>query len=485
MKKVFYLLLLTAAVLTMGSCMDDESFDTPESARLDFSVDTLRLDTVIAGIGTPTSYFMVYNPNSKGVSITNIYFKNNRSNGFRVNVDGMYVDGGLAQSVDCRSKDSLRAFVELTPEAFDDDNPVKISATLIFHLANGVEQPVELEAWSQNVVVLRAQHITDDVTFDRKRPYLIYDSLTVDKGVTLTIAAGARLMFHSNAGMRVDGTLKAQGEAGNPVVFRGDRTDLMFVNQPYDRVPNQWQGIRFTRESYGNVLNHCDIHSGSYGVVCDSADLSLEKLRVENSVLTGMSGNVLTLYHSKVFVGNSQITNAGGDCVAVYGGDADFIHCTIGQFYPFSGERGSALTYTNEYNHTAYPLEKLYFRNCIISGYADDEIFGSKSADFPDAAFNYGFFNCLLDTPEITDDSQVLGCAWDKTDNPVSRDKNFFKFDNATLLYDFRLSAKSLAVGLGDISVTSQYYPQDMNGVDRLSDGQSDAGCYEHVPAQE
>lgn len=471
--------------LTAGSCMDEESFDTPAGASLEFSADTLRLDTVLAGVGTPTAYFMIYNPGRKGVSITNIYFKNGKNHGFRVNVDGMYIDKGLSQSIDCRGKDSLRAFVELTPQAFDDDSPAKIAATLMFQLANGVEQPVELEAWSQNVVVLRAAHISDNITFDSKRPYLIYDSLTVDKGATLTIAPGVRLMFHSDAGMRVDGTLKALGETGRPVVFRGDRTDLMFSNQPYDRVPNQWQGIRFTSESYGNIMNHCDIHSGNYGVVSDSADVSREKLRMENSVVTGMSGNALTLFHSKVFVGNSQITNAGGDCVVVCGGDVDFIHCTIGQFYPFSGNRGSALSYMNEYNGAAYPLEKLYFRNCIISGYADDEIFGYKSSVFQDAAFNYGFFNSLLDTPEIIDDSQVAGCAWDKSGNAVSRDGNFFRFDNATLLYDFRPVEKSLAVGLGDVSVTRQYYPVDRNGVDRLSDGRSDAGCYEYVPLKE
>lgn len=480
-KKGINAVLLALCLVLAGACMDEETFDTGAGDMLTFSIDTLRLDTVLAGVGTPTRSFMIYNRNSDGVSITDVGFADGRSNGFRVNVDGMYINEGLSRSIDCRKDDSLRVFVELTPEAFDSDLPVEISTELVFTLANGVRQSVVLSAWSQNVTVLSHVRIQTDTVLTARRPYLIYDSLTVEAGATLTIEAGAVFYFHSDAGLRVDGILRAIGERGKKIVMRGDRTDLMFVNQPYDRVPNQWVGMRFGSESYNNVLNYCDIHSAGDGIVCEASDVTQTKLRMENTVLHNMGGDGLRAVSSKIFVGNCQITNADGNCITIYGGDAEFIHCTVGQFYPFDGMRGSALVYSNELNGEPCPIERLYFRNCIISGYAEDEIFAHASTSGEGVAFNYGFFNCLLDTPEIVDDAQVAGCAWDRTGNAVVRDENFRDFNTAYLLYDFRLVEKSLAVGLGDATVTAQYYPEDMNGISRLADGQSDAGCYEYV----
>lgn len=476
--------LVLMCALLLGACMDEETFDTAAGDRLSFSVDTLRLDTVLAGVGTPTRSFMIYNRNSDGVSITDVSFADGRSEGFRVNVDGMYINDGLSGSIDCRKDDSLRVFVELTPEAFDSDLPVELTARLVFTLANGEQQSVVLTAWSQNVTVLRHVRIQTDTVLSARRPYLIYDSLTVASGATLTIEAGAVLYFHSDAGMRVDGTLKAMGERGKKIVMRGDRTDLMFEGQPYDRVPNQWVGIRFGTESFNNVLNYCDIHSAGDGIVCDASDVTQMKLRMENTVLHNMGGDGLRAVGSRLFVGNSQITNADGNCITIYGGDAEFVHCTIGQFYPFDGMRGSALVYSNELSGDPCPIERLYFRNCVITGYAEDEIFAHASTLGEGVAFNYGFFNCLLDTPEIVDDAQVTGCAWDRTGNAVVRDGNFRDFNTARLLYDFRLSDQSLAIGLADATVTAQYYPEDMNGVSRLDDGRSDAGCYEYVAGE-
>ena len=88
--------------------------------------------------------------------------------------------------------------------------------------------------------------------------------------------------------------------------MRGDRLENMFSQQPYDRIPGQWGGIVLDKGSYDNKLNFCDIHSGSFGILCDSSDITKEKLVVENSIIHNMSGDVLSVRASKVFVGNSQ-----------------------------------------------------------------------------------------------------------------------------------------------------------------------------------
>ena len=480
---IFLIVLLACS--SLYSCLSEEKFDTSPDAILDFSTDTLKFDTVLANIGTPTKYFMVYNRNNKGIRITDVSFENNESKGFRVNVDGLYINDGLAQPIESRKDDSLRVFVELTPEAFDNDEPQEITANLLFTLANGNQQKIVLTAFSQNIIILNGTHITQDSTFSARRPYLIYDSLTIDSGATLTLQPGTVFYFHSNAGFRIEGTLNAEGTLEQQIVFRGDRTDMMFENQPYDRVPNQWQGIRFTSTSYGNKLNYCDVHSGNYGIICDSSDTDREKLRLENSIVHNMKDNCLTLYSSNVFVGNTQITNAANYCVEVYGGVSDFVHCTIANCYAFDALRKGALYYSNIHNNYIYPLHQIRFRNCLITGYSDDEIFADKSEEHPNAEFNYSFYNCLLNTPEITDDEQIVNCKWDNSKNKVCREGNFPKFNSAALLYGFTLVKESSAVGLGDATISSIYYPNDRLGYPRLTDGQSDAGCYEYQKGKE
>ncbi|MBQ8098025.1 MAG: hypothetical protein IJ244_00690 [Bacteroidaceae bacterium] len=460
--------------------MDEQKFPTPAGSRLSFSVDTLSFDTVFSGIGTPTRSFMVYNSGSDGVSITGVAFDGGGSQGFRVNVDGVYINGNLAQSIDCRAKDSLRVFVELTPQAFDADEPIETTAHLWFALANGERQEVVLTAHCQSVIVLRALHVSADTTFSVQRPYLVYDSLTVDEGVMFTVSEGVRFYFHHDAFLRVDGSLVAQGSLQRPIVFRGDRTDLMFASQPYDRVPGQWQGIRFSSSSYDNHMNYCDVHSGTFGLRLDSSSVEREKLRLENSVVHNMSGDCITAFSSRLFVGNSQISNAGGNCITLYGGDTEFIHCTVAGFCPFYVMRGAALIYSNEYHNQPYPIHRLSVRNCIVTGYSEDEIFGNQSADFPQAAFNYYYQNSLLCTTPVSDDPLIVGCLWDNAKD-LCREKNFPAFNLDELIYSFSLVSTSRAIGGADAQLSSIYYPFDRQGHPRLSDGMADMGCYEYV----
>ena len=326
---------------------------------------------------------------------------------------------------------------------------------------------------------MRAVHVQTDMQLSAQRPYVIKDSLTIEEGCTLTLEAGVRLMFASNAHMRVEGRLIANGTREKPVVLRGDRMDYMFENQPYDRISEQWQGVFITDNSYGNSLNYCDIHSGAYGILCESVSSESEKLRLENCVIHNVSGTALESYNAKIFAGNTQVSNAGGYCVCLYGGDNEFVHCTIAQFYAFSGMRGPALYYTNYKDKTNYHLTNAAFYNCIITGYSDDEIFGDRMEGYGAGAFNYYFQNCLLNTVEVVDED-LINNVWDKKSNKVSRAGNFPHFNLDALSYDFHLDSLSVAVGAGDPSVTQSYYPLDRDGKRRLVDGKSDAGCYEY-----
>ena len=101
-----YLLLLTtllfAAHGVFVSCDDNEDFTTSPSAKLTFPADTLRLDTALTVVSSPTYSFTVHNRTSKGIRITNVALANPESSGFRVNVDGTFIneDYDYAISVD-------------------------------------------------------------------------------------------------------------------------------------------------------------------------------------------------------------------------------------------------------------------------------------------------------------------------------------------------------------------------------------------------
>ena len=57
-----------------------------------------------------------------------------------------------------------------------------------------------LQAYGQDVEVKKnGWIITEDTLLSSRIPYQIYDSIVVQKGVTVTLSAGTRLYFHNNA----------------------------------------------------------------------------------------------------------------------------------------------------------------------------------------------------------------------------------------------------------------------------------------------
>ncbi len=479
MRKLLWLSLCTAVFL-LSSCLDEQTFPTPADARVAFSTDTLDFDTVIINRESPTAQFSIYNKSSKGISITSVAFEGEGKDAFLANVQGYFIQPGEPISIDCAGNDSIIAFAQFNAQNNDRDEAVRSEADMVFTLANGVSQKVHVVGYSQSVVELRGKVFTADSTLQSSRPIAIYDSLVVKPGVTLTIAPGTTLLFESGTGIKVEGKLVAEGTLEKPIVFRGNRYDDMFKNQPYDRIDNQWEGIRFASSSYGNHLDYCDIHSGNYGIVCDSADQSIEKLKLENSIVHNMRRNCLTINMCQVFVGNTQITNAENYCVYITGGNSKFVHCTIGWFSPFSTRQGNALVFTNYYATEARPITQLAFYNSIITGHNTDEIFAYLSED-ETVAQNYAFHNSLLHTPEIKDNSNVTGNVWQNSKSEVKQADNFKSFDYDALIYDFRLVAESPARFIADPTITAQYYPLDRLGTPRPTNTQADAGCYQYT----
>ncbi len=242
-------------VAAMFSCSDDIAYTTDSSASISFSKDTVTFDTVFSSMGSSTKNFQVYNDNDKAVRLRSVRLASDGRSGFRLNVDGQ--SGTSLKDIDILAKDSIYVFVEVRVNPQDEDSPVRVRDSLIFTLENGNAKQVILEAYGQDIVVLKGHVVAGDETFGSARPYLIYDSLRVDEGATLTISEGTTLCFHSGAELLVHGRLVAEGTVENPVTFRGDRTDKMFAYLPYDRLDGLWGGIHLYPQSPGQRTQPC------------------------------------------------------------------------------------------------------------------------------------------------------------------------------------------------------------------------------------
>jgi hypothetical protein len=483
MTRLFHIVLACIAVgLLVSACDEQDSFSTSKSDWLTFSSDTVKFDTVVTTVGSSTRTFHVFNRAKKGLRIKDIRLAGGAASAFRVNVDGTYLGpsmGYAMSDLELHGGDSLVAFVEVTLKENGSDEPKFVSDKLMFTLESGLQQTVTLTAYGQDVYMLRGETFRADTTLAPGRPYVIYDSLRVAAGTTLTLQPGVQLYFHEKASLLMHGTLVAQGTLDKPIVFRCDRTDRMFSNLPYDNVAGLWGGLHFYGESMGNKLNYCDIHGGSYGIVCDApASLDADKLTLENSVVHNVKGVGLQLISCRALVANTQISNALGDCLSLLGGSVQFVHCTLAQLYPWNGTHGNALSFANVKNDTVYPLQRALFQNCLVTGSADDEVMGTRAKD-TGVAFNYHFANCFLNTTNADKDTSFVNIRYDLKDNKDYKWTNF-KNSGTDYLYDFRLDSLSTAIDAGDAALSTAY-PYDRLGVSRLSDTAPDAGCYEFV----
>src|SRR5690606_30374098 len=111
MKQVFYLIICLSVIITTNSCRKDLDFG-PSSGNLEFSKDTVYLDTVFTNIGSSTYNLKVYNRSNNDISIPSIRLALGEASEYRLNVDGM--PGKAFENVEILAKDSMYVFIETT-----------------------------------------------------------------------------------------------------------------------------------------------------------------------------------------------------------------------------------------------------------------------------------------------------------------------------------------------------------------------------------
>ena len=227
--------------------------------------------------------------------------------------------------------------------------------------------------------------------------------------------------MHDKANLIVHGSMNASGSIEHPITFRGDRLDYILNDiLPYDRTPGQWGGIRFTAESFGNVWENVIVRNGTSGVMCDPSTPDRPKIRIHNSQITNMGGDVFTAFNCDVTATNSEFSNAGGSVLILSGGSYYLAHCTVANYMSLT-QRGAAsaspldskslhlLHNTAAGEAPPYPILQAHFDNCLIDGSfsagnplsATGEIGIVASATNEEEDFDYRFNHCVLKAQSI------------------------------------------------------------------------------------
>jgi len=509
MRRLLLYVPLITLLIVWSSCRKD--FDFEDSVgTLQFSRDTVFLDTVFSGIGSSTRSVWVYNTSNTDVNIPSVRLANGPESTYRLNVDGQA--GKAFTNVPLRAKDSLFIFIETTVSLEENGPSGFLSVDAILFDEGPTQQEIVLVTLVQNAIFLfpnkvpgqTAQHLTlaldmngnpinttrfeladPELHFTNALPYIIYGYASVPPNKTLHIDAGARVYFHANSGVLispeanlvVEGTLSTDTLAlENEVIFEADRLEPEFAD-----IPGQWGGIWFQNGSSG-ILTHLTVKNAEVGILAEGnaasspTSLVLKNTQIYNSAVTNLWGKQAQLRAENLVLGSS----GNSSLVCESGGDYSFNHCTIANYWINGFRNASALRISN-FGQTSLgepivgDLEQAQFTNCIIDGNRSLELeLESNTAQL----FNFNFTHCLLKF----DDSRNIF-----TNNPLYTFENP-EFYNALWLNpntefknvrvnDFRIGAASTAVGNAEMAMVLQI-PTDILGKDRTAT--PDIGAYRH-----
>lgn len=432
MKRILTFILTISILILWSSCRKDFNFDQ-STGNLEFSKDTVYLDTVFTNIGSSTYNLKVYNGSNNDIVIPTVRLGQGQASHYRLNVDGMA--GKEFQNIELLAKDSMFIFIETTFDIQDvvvADNQFLYTDVIEFDSgsnfqkvdlvtlvkdaifiypnrdAQGVIETLTFDADGDGMddeTTLQGRFLEDsELTFTNEKPYVIYGYAAVDEGKTLTINAGARIHFHANSGLLItsNASLKVNGQFSNDqdlleneVTFEGDRLEPLFED-----VPGQWGTIWLYSGSVDNQINYATIKNATVGILAENnQDAPIDKLTITNSQIYNSSNFGILGRATSIKAENVVFNKAGQSSFAgTYGGIYNFTHCTIANYWSNSFRQFPALFLNNfiiDESNTTFTndLIEANFNNCIIYGNDNPEF---MLEDDNGAMFNFKFTNCLM-----------------------------------------------------------------------------------------
>lgn len=503
----FSLFLLVIVLVSLGSCRKD--FDTVLSkGELQFSKDTIFLDTVFTNVGSSTRSFKVYNRSNDAITIPTIALGRGDNSFYRLNVDG--IPGKSFQNIDILAKDSIYIFVEATIDFNQVTNPI-YTDSIVFDAANNF-QDVDLVTLVQDAhflfpsrdaqgivetiilgqdemgddITVNGFLLEDDTTWQNDKPYVIYGYVGVPSNKTLTIEAGARVHFHNNSGLLVqpEGSLKVNGELNSEVIFEGDRLEPNF-----SEVPGQWGTIWLRAGSKSNEVNYAIIKNAIIGLLVDDINGTDPTLTIKNTQVYNTSNFGILGRQTNILGENLVLANSGQSVLAcTVGGTYNFTHCTFANYWRGGFREFPTVLVNNFFTSiengneivTAVDLQAANFTNVIIDGNQNVEYIVDR-VDGTD--FNFNVENSLLKF-DTTNTELLNNPLFDFNDatlyqNPIlNGDPQFRNIINN----DFIIGQDSDANGNASLTGAS-FVPFDILGVSRSIS--PDIGAYQHINFEE
>ncbi len=450
----YYIILLIGLVSFATSCKKD-FYANSSSDLLSFSEDTIGFDTIFTEKGSVTQYLMVKNECDGTIKIDKIYLAGGSKSDFYINVNG--TQGPSVENVDIASGDSIFIFVQTKLASQNVDTALFHEEELLFDY-NSTQSKVVLSAWGQDVVNLKGVAMNTQ-TFTAKIPYVIYDSLVVNEGETLTIQAGAKIYMHYNANIIVKGTLAIEGTSEKPVTFTSDR-----LEETYQLLPGQWGSIIFEPTSSNNTISHAIIKNGINGLVF-RGDLTHEiSCDLNNTRITNMSGNGIYATNAHINSYNCILTNCEYYILNLQGGWFKGVHNTICNM---GTPRGRKHYPSISISDTSAPVQQAWLYNSIVFGTMENEIeFTTTNGNNSLACV---LQHCLLrDRFTYADSSYYKGITY------YDQSKPLFSVDDS-----FTLDSLSQAINIGNAEYGA-LYPTDILSHSRIADSKPDMGAIEY-----
>ncbi|MGA9269921.1 MAG: right-handed parallel beta-helix repeat-containing protein [Lutimonas sp.] len=502
MLRVTVLMLFICSLLTVA-CEDEILETRPSTGQLEFSKDTVFLDTVFTNISTSTRTFKVYNRSSENINLPTIGLARGESSFYRLNVNG--IPGKSFENVPILARDSIFIFIEATIDYNAVSDPLYIDQIVFDQGPN--EQEVELVTLVQDAYFLFPERDSNGIKetivigvndegeeievegfyldgspeWTDEKPYVIYGFAGLSSGNTLTIGKGASIYFHNNSGLVVErgASLKVEGTLESKVSFQGDRLESFF-----DDIPGQWSGILLREGSRDHAISHATIKNSTVGLVVDAVEsnsgdpaLQIGDLEIYNTSSFGIFARQTEILGSNLVIGN----NGSASLALSEGGSYRFAHSTFANFWSDGIRILPAVLISNvsESGQGEAGL-RATFENCIIEGNQGIEFLLEQD---PGSQFEFSFANSFLrfeDPGGIFQDDPLYDFTNDELyrNNVYNGNADFLDAQ----LNDLRIGDESQARGIGNILVADEF-PFDLLGVDRRDS--PDAGAYQHVLIEE
>jgi hypothetical protein len=488
------LFLFTSLILALGSffACQKEAIYTATDAKVKFSKDTLRFDTVFTSVGSATRLVKIINPYDKTLIISKIYLEKGEKSLFNLNIDG--VSGDSQENIEIPAKDSIYVFAEVTINPNDQNNPFILNENIVLE-TNGTKQNLVLEAWGQNANYIpsnsakgKVAAITTDQTWNDPKPYIIYGILVIDNA-KLTIAAGTKVYIHGglikgvtdknkkfvyNDGMIIvqnGGSIETKGTKDKPVLIGGDRLEKEFAE-----VPAQWN-LMYLGANCTGQFNYTTIKNARLGVFVDS----LAKANFYYSRVYNTAGPAIYARQSEIKMDNCLLYNTGSTSFAAeQGGKYDLTYCTLANY----GQNSSSLLLSNSYCKVSDQAgkcvqrinEDLYatVKNSIIAGSQKDVIDLIQSDQ---AVFNYAFDHSIVKVEKLIEPKSYPDFLTKNCTNCINLkvgDRLFKSIDKDIYKLDTLSVAEMKAKPLSGFSFDLEGVPRDPQ--------KPDIGAYEYKP---